>query len=276
MEKTLVVPCKPPAPYLGGKKHLAGLIARLIAATDHDTYAEPFIGMGGIFFRRASKPEAEFINDRSRDVANLFRILQRHYQAFLDTLKWQLTSRSEFERLIRTDAETLTDLERAARFLYLQRTRYGGHVVSRTFNATTGSASRFDLTKLVPMLEAVHERLSSVTIECLDYKDFISRYDGPHTLFYLDPPYYGSEDDYGRDLFDRSEFALMCDLLDRIAGKFLLSLNDCPEVREIFSGFFLREVQTTYSVSGKSQPEVKELLISNFEGVLAHEQRAMF
>lgn len=78
--------------------------------------------MGGIFLRRQSRPSSEMINDRARDVANLFRILQRHYPQFLEILRFQLTVRAEFERLVATDPDTLTDLERAARFLYLQRT----------------------------------------------------------------------------------------------------------------------------------------------------------
>ena len=117
-----VEPVNPPAPYLGGKRFLASTIIARIGEVDHGLYAEPFVGMGGVFFRRDRRPDAEVINDRNGDVVNLFRILQRHYAAFMDHLKFQLTSRREFERLSRTDPATLTDLERAARFLYLQRT----------------------------------------------------------------------------------------------------------------------------------------------------------
>ncbi len=78
--------------------------------------------MGGIFLRRRSKARAEFINDAGRDVTNLFRVLQEHYVAFLDLLRFQLTTQANFHRLIETDPETLTDLQRAARFLHLQRT----------------------------------------------------------------------------------------------------------------------------------------------------------
>src|SRR6202000_1901689 len=99
----------------------------------HALYAEPFVGMCGVFLRRRSAPKAEAINDMSRDVAGLFRILQRHYQAFMDMLKWQGTRRGEFQRLAAQDPDTLTDLERAARFLYLQRLSFGGKVAGRTF-----------------------------------------------------------------------------------------------------------------------------------------------
>jgi DNA adenine methylase len=158
--------------------------------------------MGGIFFRRRSRPKMEVINDINRDVVNLFRILQRHFQQLLDVLKWQVCSRAEFERLVQVDPDTLTDLERAARFLYLQRAAFGGHAVKQHFGVDFNGGARFNLTKLVPMLEDVHERLAGVLIERLPYADCIKRYDSrPGTLFYCDPPYWGCTDDYGKDIF---------------------------------------------------------------------------
>jgi len=163
-----VEPCSPPAPYQGGKRLLAPKIVQRISEVPHALYAEPFIGMGGIFFLRDRRPDAEVINDRNGEVVNLFRILQRHYSHFIDFLKYQLTSRREFERLSRTDPSTLTDLERAGRFLYLQRTAYGGKVVGQNFGVAAERPARFDFTQLAPMLEEIYERLSGVTIENLD------------------------------------------------------------------------------------------------------------
>ncbi len=184
-----IAPTLPVAGYIGGKRNLSRRLVERIAAIPHQAYAEPFVGMGGVFFRRRSRPSAEFINDWSMDVATFFRILQRHYVAFMDMLRFQLTTRLGFEQLLRTDPTTMTDLERAARFLYLQRTAFGGKVVGRGFGVAPQSPARFDVTKLGPMLEAVHERLAPVTIERLPWADFVRRYDRPGTLFYLDPPY---------------------------------------------------------------------------------------
>ena len=142
--------------------------------------------MGGVFFKRSQAARCEVINDISGDVVNLFRILQRHYVPFRETLRWQITSRREFDRLAASNPATLTDLERAARFLYLQRTTFGGKVTSRSFGVSRGIGARFDLTKLQPLLEDIHERLSGVIIENLPYAAFLERYDGADTLFYLD------------------------------------------------------------------------------------------
>jgi len=113
---TTVRAVSPVAGDIGGKKQLAQRIASLIEQIPHQLYAEPFVGMGGVFFRRSLVPKSEVINDISGDVITLFRILQRHYPQFLEVMRFQLTSRREFERLVKTDPSTLTDLERAARF----------------------------------------------------------------------------------------------------------------------------------------------------------------
>lgn len=257
--------CKPAAPYLGGKSHLAKAIIDLINQTDHTSYAECFVGMGGVFFRREFTPKAEIINDYSDEVSNLFRILQNHYVAFMDMLKWQITSRSEFERLVNTNGERLTDMQRAARFLYLQRTSFGGKITGQNFGLQRTGSARFDITKLGSILEDIHERLSSVVIECLDYSVFIEKYDHEECLFYLDPPYYECENDYGKDMFSRDDFGKMAEQLSTIKGRFILSLNDHEEVRNIFKSFNISDVTTTYSVGGGDKSsKAKEVLITNY------------
>ncbi|SDR15287.1 DNA adenine methylase [Pseudovibrio sp. Tun.PSC04-5.I4] len=262
MTVTPVRPTKPVAAYIGGKMQLAKHVSARISAVAHQTYVEPFVGMGGIFFRRAEQPKCEVINDISGDVVTLFRILQRHYPQFLEVLKFQLTSRSEFERLVKIDPDTLTDLERAARFIYLQRTAFGGKVEGRNFGVDLRGA-RFDLSKVVPLLEDVHERLSGVIIERLPYADCIKRYDRAETLFYLDPPYWACEDYYGKDVFNAEDFQKLTDQLRAIKGRFLLSINDTQQIREIFAGFDLEEVSLNYTMNATRQKAAKELIISN-------------
>lgn len=259
----LCTPVRPAAPYIGGKKNLSKRLARLIDAHPSSTYAEPFVGMGGVFLRRTRRADAEVINDISEDVSTFFRILQRHYVAFMDMLRFQLTTRSGFERLMRVDPSTLTDLERAARFLYLQRLAFGGKVSGRSFGVVLDRPARFDVTKLGPQLEDLHERLAGVVIERLPYPDFIDRYDAAGTLFYLDPPYFGSEDDYGKDVFGRSDFDRLATQLAQLEGRFILSINDTPEVREIFAAFPFEAVETTYTISQAEAQKVGELIITN-------------
>lgn len=257
-----VAPTKPIAPYIGGKRNLSARLVARIGAIEHVAYIEPFVGMGGVFFRRDRRPTLEVINDISADVSNVFRILQRHYQQLLDVMKWQITSRAEFERLVQVDPDTLTDLERAARFIYLQRLSFGGKVAGRHFGVSTTCSARFDMSKLVPLLEDVHERLSGVVIERLNYDRLIEKYDRPTSLFYLDPPYWGCTDDYGKNVFAEADFERLSAILAAIKGRFILSINDTPEVRAIFGGFAMEEVGLNYRVGGKPTP-ARELIISN-------------
>lgn len=257
-----VSPVAPVAPYLGGKKILSKKIVPLLRSIPHRAYVEPFVGMGGVFFRRNFVSQCEVINDLNGDVANLFRILQRHYVPLMDMLRWQIASRSEFERLRAAKPETLTDLERAARFLYLQRLAFGGKV-NGAFGVTIGPA-RFDVNKLGQILDDVHSRLSRVMIECLPYADVITRYDRLDTLFYLDPPYYGNEGDYNAP-FSRENFELIAEQLGRIKGRFVLSLNDVPQVRSIFRQFEIDTVDVSYSISREKAGRGRrsEVLITN-------------
>ncbi|MFN3425747.1 MAG: DNA adenine methylase [Novosphingobium meiothermophilum] len=259
-----VAPVRPLAPYIGGKRNLARRLVQRINAVPHQTYAEVFVGMGGVFLRRDRRPKGEVINDWSEDVATFFRVVQHHYVPFLDMMRFQITSRAGFEKLLAMNPASLTDMQRAARFLYLQRLAFGGKVNGRGFGVVLGSSARFDVTKIAPMIEAVHERLAGVIIERLPWREFIDRYDRPGTLFYLDPPYYGCETDYGRDMFGRDEFEVMADKLRAIRGRFILSLNDHPAVRRIFDGFAIEEAKVRYQVGGMDNSKLAgEVIISN-------------
>lgn len=260
-----VTPAKPVAPYLGGKRNLAKHLIGRINTVPHQTYAEVFVGMGGIFLRRNMRPRCEVINDISEDVTTLFRVLQHHYLPFIEMIRWQISSRANFIKLSKQDPSTLTDMQRAARFLYLQRLAFGGKVTGpRTFGVAPGLGGRFDVTKLVPMLEDLHERMTGVVIEQLDWRAFIKRWDRPGTLFYLDPPYYGNEKDYGPGLFSRADFTEMAAVLAELKGRFILSINDHPDVREIFAGFDQEQVRVRYTVGGAAQAkDAGELVISS-------------
>ena len=247
---------QPLAPWVGGKLALAARLIRRIEALPHQLYAEPFVGMGGIALRKRRSP-CEAINDRSGEVVNLFRIVQRHPEALLSEMRLQLVSRADFQRLLRVPPDTLTDIERAARFLALQRMAYGGKPGPTSFPARRQRPENLSATDLRTAIEAVHDRLARVTIEKLEYGEFIKRYDSPRALFYLDPPYYLCESYYGKGLFEREDFERLADLLGSIKGRWLMSINDHPEVRRIFRRFHIEEEPVNYRVGGVIKPVVE-------------------
>lgn len=270
--------CDPAAPWIGGKRHLARRICAILAATPHVAYAEPFVGQGGVFLRRRVRPSVEVINDLSGDVVTLFRVLQRFPHALMHELRWRPAMRAEFDRLKAGRNEDLLDIERAARFLYLQTLAFGGKVNGRHFGTAADSPHSFDIRRLEPRLRRLHERLAGVVIENLDWSAFIDRYDRPATLFYLDPPYWGSEDDYGAGMFAPADFQRLADRLRAIEGLFLFSINDRPEIREMFAWADVEAVQTTYSIAGgeHSRPAAELLIGKGVELAPAVAQASLF
>jgi DNA adenine methylase len=251
-----------PIPWMGGKSRLAKKIVELIP--EHKAYAEVFAGAAWVLF---NKPESRFesLNDLNSDLVAFYRVLQYHLEEFCRQFKWMLASREWFDDWNRQlAAGGLTDIQRGARFYYLQRQCFAGDPIGRTFGRSTHKAPRINLLRLEEKLSAVHLRLASVTIENLSWHEYIKRYDSTATFFYVDPPYYGFEDIYGPNMFTRQDFASIAERLSSIKGKFLLSINDVPEIRDLFASFLICEVGTTYCSRKPGNTAVRELLIRNY------------
>lgn len=160
--------------------------------------------------------------------------------------------------------ETLTDLQRAVRYFYLQKLAFGGRVRGRSYGTATTGAPPLNLNTLPETLLEVHWRLKGVNIEHLDAFECIFRYDRPHTFFFIDPPYVGGENDYAVH-FDR--FQDLADTLAGIQGRFLLTLGDHPQVRKIFKPFKRAQVQLVYSIGRSAASRAKprrELIFQNY------------
>jgi DNA adenine methylase len=252
-----------PLAWLGGKSRLAKKIVPMLPPHEH--YGEPFAGAGWIFFRKAPS-RVESLNDINSDLVSFYRVLQNHLEEFCRQFRWLLSSREIFEDFNRQrDAGGLTDIQRAARFYYVQRQAFGGKVYGQSFGVDRSSPPRINLLRIEEELSAVHLRLTGVTLENLPWHRYLEKYDGKETFFYLDPPYYGCESDYGKDIFTRDDFDRLAERLAKIQGKFLLSLNDTPEVRDIFGGFFVEGTTTRYTVNGANPRTVGEVLVMNYK-----------
>lgn len=250
-----------PLAYIGGKSKLSKQIISMIP--EHEAYCEVFAGAGWVLFRKEPL-KYETINDLDSDLICFYRVLQNHLEEFLRQFKWLLSSREWFEDWKRQrEAGGLTDIQRAARYYYLQRHSFGGRVRSRTFGTAPLRSPRINLLRLEEELSEVHLRLARITIENLPWNDFVSRYDKPKTFFYLDPPYYKAPC-YEHNL-ELDDYREMAGILAKIRSKFILSINDLPEIREIYKGFKIKPVNLKYSVAQKGPlKEAKELLVSNF------------
>jgi len=148
-------------------------------------------------------------------------------------------------------------------YIYLQKNAFGGKVSGQSFGTATTSPPRLNLLRLEEDLSQAHLRLSQTYIEHLDWADCIAKYDREHTLFYCDPPYWGTEG-YGVD-FGIDQYTRMAELARTIKGKMVISVNDIPEMRKAFTGLHMESVSITYTVSGKNRAaKTAELVIRNW------------
>ena len=249
-----------PLAYIGGKSKLSDTIIGMMP--EHKAYCEVFAGAAWVLFRKEPS-HVEVLNDLDGELVAFYRVLQNHFEEFVKQFKWLLVSREQFKDWKnQMEAGGLTDIQRGARYYYLQRLCFGGRVRNRTFGTAPSRPPRFNLLRMEEELSAVHIRLARVTIEHLAWKDMVARYDRPETFFYLDPPYYKAP--YYNHNMELPDYEEMAALLAGIQGKFLLSINDTPEMREVFKPFTVEPVTLKYTVAREASTTGKELLIRNY------------
>ena len=246
--------------YIGGKNRLAKPIIAILP--QHTTYVEPFAGGAQVFFHKAPS-QVEVLNDLDGELVNLYRCCQQHYEELLRYFRFVLVSREWFDRLKAADPRSLTDIQRAARYLYLLRNSFASLVCNPVYHRNVVQPPGFNLEKLPELIEKVHKRLQRVQIECESYEKVIKKFDRPTTLFYCDPPYWGRK--LYRHNFGEADFRKLAATLGTIRGKFVLSLNDVPEVRKLFADYHIRSVELHYTSQKKAGRRYKEVLIMNFK-----------
>ncbi|WP_413672270.1 DNA adenine methylase [Massilia cellulosiltytica] len=252
----------PIIPWMGGKRRLADKLLPLFPS--HECYVEVFCGGAALYFLRAFPAKTEVINDINGELVNLYRVVQHHMEEFVRQFKWAISSRQIFKWQQMTQAETLTDIQRAARFYYLQQHAFGGKIDGQTFGtATTGSP--INLCRIEENLSAAHLRLAGTYVENLPWRECVKRYDRAHTFFYMDPPYWQTEG-YGVD-FDFQNYLDMAELMRTTKGKVMVSINDHPDIRRAFEGMHFLELDIKYSVANNHGAAATsgELVITNWD-----------
>lgn len=246
---------QPIIPWLGGKRRIADTLLHRFPS--HSCYVEVFAGGAALFFLRPPA-DVEVVNDVNGDLVNLYRVVQHHLEEFVRQFKWALSSRQIFKWTQDTPAHVLTDIQRAARFFYLQQQAFGGRVEGQTWGTAT-TAPPINLLRIEENLSSAHLRLVSAYVEQLDWAACIDRYDRPHTLFYLDPPYWQTEG-YGVP-FPFGQYELMAQRLATLKGKAILSINDHPDIRRVFGGFEMEDFEIDYTVGGGANRAARRELI---------------
>lgn len=247
---------------MGGKRRLADRLIPLFPP--HECYVELFAGGAALFFLRPVPARTEVLNDVNGDLVNLYRVIQHHMEEFVRQFKWAISSRQVFKWQQAQATDPLTDIQRAARFFYLQHHAFGGKVDGQNFGtATTGPA--INLCRIEENLSAAHFRLSGVYVEHLLWFDCAQRYDRPHSFMYADPPYWQTEG-YGVP-FAWDEYEKLAEFMATAKGKVMFSINDHPDIRAEFSRFHCHELDIKYSNGNQAKgapTSSRELVFTNY------------
>lgn len=248
-------------PWMGGKNKIVARLTGLLP--DHKCYVEVFAGAANLLFAK-DRSKVEVLNDINSELVTLFRVVRFHRREFIRELALFSHSRVEFASCRQQPG--LTDIQKAARYFYVIKTAFGGKGGTSHPNFGYGTTGRARYQRAAfSSVARCHKRLDGVFIENLDYADCIVRYDRPYTVFFCDPPYL----DTGgyKANFGKSDHRRLAELLARIKGKFLLTINDCQKIRTLYRGFSIQKVPVKYSISRDKTSKARdrtELIIANY------------
>lgn len=289
-----VIPIKTPVSRVGNKTAILHILYALFPLK-FGRFIDVFGGSGSVLLGNPTVSSFEVYNDFDRNLANLFHCMKDRTIATIRELGFcHLNSREDFiavrqffeneqfddrylaEELkltelifpppeamelkeIRTRITEDYDVRRATMYLKLLRYSYSS-------SGKSYASQPFDIRKLFGLISDLQDRMANVIVENQDFETLIRHYDRPDAFFYADPPYFSTEGMYDVG-FGWDDHVRLRDTLGSIKGKFLLSYNDCPEIRELYEGFSLFDFSRTHSMAQRYEAgkEFKELLIGNYD-----------
>ena len=250
---------------------------------DCSTYYEPFIGGGAVLFRR--QPARAVINDSNQELINVYITIKEEPEALIEKLREHKENNCEdyFYRIRALDRDkqafpSMTNVERAARIIYLNKTCYNGLFRVNSageFNSPWGRYKNPNIANEAT-IHALHTYFNQakVTIKCGDYREALKGI-RKGAFVYLDPPYMpisssASFTGYTAGGFgEQEQIALkeQCDALHKKGIRFLLSNSACPFIEELYREYIVEHVNAKRAINAKpdKRGEIKEVLVRNYE-----------
>ena len=274
----------PVVKWVGGKRQLLDVLLPLLQKRAFTTYIEPFIGGGAVLF--ALLPEKAIVNDYNEELIHVYEVIRDDSEALIARLKEHEAHHSEsyFYEVRQMDREegypALSRLEKAARFLYLNKTCYNGLFrVNRKgeFNVPFGKYKHPNIVGEETLRAvACYFQEKEVHFYHQDYADILAMA-RPGDLVYLDPPYmplsvsssFTSYTDKGFSYDEQVRLKEECDKLRARGIPFIESNSDCEAIRELYQDYTIRTVQAARSINsqGTKRGKINEvLIISGIEG----------
>jgi len=259
-----------PFKWVGGKSRLRKQIISLLPK--HTCYVELFSGAAWVLFGKPPS-DVEVLNDIDQELITFFRVVKEKPKELMASFEWELVSRAEFQRLASLDPMQLTDIQRAHRFYYLIMAGWGGELKYPRFQTSISDGGHGNrligaLETLKERIAPVHQRLKTVIIENLHWRNCLDRYDRPTTVMYIDPPYPDNGANYAYNMRGWKEHQELADRLHKTECKWILSSYDIPEVRGLYPQNYVVAVQMASGMKAKKNAKErvinKEVLITNF------------
>lgn len=191
-------------------------------------------------------------------------MVQNHPEEFYKQFDYTLQSRDIYNTLKNTPNEYLTDIQKSYKFFYLFKYSFSNKITSQAYGYSKAKRISLNSDKLKSIIDNSMSRLKYCNIENLNYPVLLEKYDSKNTFFYLDPPYFGSENYYGKNIFNKDDFITLSKILKNIQGKFLLSINEDPFISDTFKDFHIKEISTSYSIGKDNHKLANELFICNY------------
>lgn len=248
-------------PWVGSKRLLAPQIINLLPT--HICYCEPFAGAGHVFFAHP-RSQSECLNDRFGHLITFYRIVRDQPEELFRRLTLLISSRLEYKSFVqRLEAGQWRDaVDRAMMFYYVIRLSFRGIFGNSWSHHRDKPAVRLDSDGLWEG----HRRLQGVHIECLPAPECLQAWDSPETLFYLDPPYPMTNTEAGQGLYQcdmtLADHSALADVLFKVQGRWLLSCEDHPLIRDLYAAYNIREIIAPYSLKRR---DVTEVLVANYD-----------
>jgi len=262
--------------WVGGKRQLMFELLKNMPKF-FNRYFEPFIGGGALFFEL--QPDNAYISDMNEELINLYSVVQNDVEELIKDLRWHEVSKEYFLKLRNLDRSSqyskLSDVERASRFIYLNRTCFNGlyRVNSKgEFNVPFGNYKNPRICD-ERNLKNCSELLQKTEIKCADFSEVLNHAQ-KGDFVYFDPPYVplnetSSFTSYTKDGFDIDmQFKLrdVCDELNDRGVMFMLSNSDTKFVNELYADYEIKKVFATRAVNANAngRGKITEVLVRNY------------
>jgi DNA adenine methylase len=266
-------PCpKPPIKWAGGKSQLLSQFIPLFPERI-EYYIEPFLGGGAVFFYLL--PSKAVLIDSNEELVNFYKVVQGNLTDLLKDLEKHQNTRDYFYQIRAADVNKMTEVERASRFLYLNKTAYNGlYRVNRKgqFNVPFGNYKKPKI-KDEENLKQVSKALQEAEILTGDF-ELVLKYAQKGAFIYLDPPYHPlsvtasftsyTSNDF--DVEDQKRLAEVFRILDQKGCLVMLSNSDTPLIKELYRGYNITKVYARRAINckGNKRGVITELVIRNY------------